>query len=379
MRRDAPYPSTPFRLLHVFGTFDHGGAEGRTLRLMAALRLGLEQRVLVGDPRAMGARAAAEAIKGVNFNDDDSPLVLGIPALTRLRRLATAMCDYDLVLTYGWGAMDGVVAHRLFSKALSLPPLIHHDDGFSEAEGFMRTTYRRFGLRGCHALVVPSRTLEQIALERWNVEPERVVRIANGVCVDGCRAPRTPSPFPGLEGETRFVVGTVAGLRPEKNLRRLVRAVAAAGPDIVLAIAGEGPERSVITEEAQTCGMEGRLVMPGFLPSPCEFLASFDLFALSSDTEQFPISLAEAMAAGLPIVATDVGDSKEMVCAANQPYVVPARDDAALAAAIRRLMVDPTLRLKIGEANKIKAQVEFNESSMIQAFSDLYRGAMERA
>jgi glycosyltransferase involved in cell wall biosynthesis len=101
-----------------------------------------------------------------------------------------------------------------------------------------------------------------------------------------------------------------------------VRAVAAAGPNYRLAIAGEGPEREVILAEAQRVGIADRLMMPGFLKDPARFVGLFDIFALSSDSEQYPISLVEAMAAARPVVSTNVGDVAAMVARENRRFIV---------------------------------------------------------
>ena len=138
-----------------------------------------------------------------------------------------------------------------------------------------------------------------------------------------------------------------------------------------LRIYGDGDRRDAILQEAAACRFEG-LSLPGPTVAPEKALAGFDIFALSSDTEQMPISLMEAMAAGLPVAATDVGDIAEMVSAENRRFVTPAGDDAALAAAIRRLAGDAELRAKIGEANRAKAAAAFALDKMVAAHAALY-------
>jgi glycosyltransferase involved in cell wall biosynthesis len=180
-------------------------------------------------------------------------------------------------------------------------------------------------------------------------------------------------------GDDEFLVGTVAGLRAVKNLPRLVRAFAAAAPaGARLAIIGEGPERAAILAQAERSGVADRLTMPGFLATPMRFLGQFDLFALTSDSEQFPISLIEAMACALPVVATDVGDIAEMVALENRPYIVPVGDELALAGAIARLLADPLLRKAIGQANRAKVIREYDEAAMIAAYNLLYGQAIGR-
>ena len=102
-------------------------------------------------------------------------------------------------------------------------------------------------------------------------------------------------------------------------------------------ILGEGPEREAIRAEAMRLGLAHRVHLPGFVADPAKAAGLFDLFALSSRSEQFPISVVEAMAAGLAIAAPAVGDVAGMVAEANRRFIVPPGDEAALGAAMLEL------------------------------------------
>ena len=115
-----------------------------------------------------------------------------------------------------------------------------------------------------------------------------------------------------------------------------------------------------------------------FLAQPARWIGHFDSFALSSDSEQFPISLVEAMAAGLPAVATAVGDVAQMVSDDNKPLIVDPADEAAFAAALDSLAERPDLRRAIGRANRQAASVEYDEARMIASYARLYEEAISR-
>ncbi|HEX8580189.1 MAG TPA: glycosyltransferase family 4 protein, partial [Allosphingosinicella sp.] len=362
----------PCDFLHIFGTFDHGGAEARTLDLMRGFGARATHTVLVADQAALGARLGVSPELSVCFPKDESRSVSGHPTLARLLRLARLMQPHDLILTYGWGGMDFVMARRLFSRMIRLPALVHHEDGTdphrSGARGKLRHAYRRFALRGASRVVVPSRSLPEVALTDWKVPPDILKYIPNGIRLDpkACRGTETAnSAARRMPGET--VVVCVAGLRPEKNLPRLVRAAALAGTDIRLVIVGEGPEREVVTAEARKWTFEHQLDMIGFVADVPNYLAAADIFALSSDTEQCPLSVMEAMAAGLPVVAPSVGDIESMVSEANRPFIVPPNDEERLAAAIRRLADDPALCTAIGASNADRARSHYGSAGMIDA------------
>lgn len=370
------------KILHLHSTFNLGGKEARAVRLMNHFGAQAEHSILSAEPDSLSARDAIDAKIKVYF-PKDVPALAGKPSLTRYRELIAYFRKFDLILSYNWGSMDGVMARTLFSRVEGLPPLIHHEDGFNEDErkklNWKRNMFRKFALGGSQALVVPSERLETIAKSVWKQPVEKVHRVPNGIDVKRFEKKPQRGALPGFKkGKDDIVVGTLAGLRAVKNLPRLVRACAAAGDNVRLVIVGEGPEKAAILAEAQRCGMADRLLMPGFLADPSRYVGLFDIFALSSDSEQFPISLIEAMAAGCPVVATDVGDVKSMVCQANQGFIKPTNDEAQYTEALTTLVQHEQLRQDIGAQNRMKAQAEYNESKMLARYALLYGHALGR-
>lgn len=362
----------PPRLLHVHGSFSLGGKEARAVRLMNLWGDRARHSIVSAAPQLMSARDAIDPATPVDF--PQPPPLAGRPGLGRFRAIAAFLSDYDLILSYNWGAMDAVMARRIHGG----PPLIHHEDGFNadEAGGLkpQRNLYRRLALQRAHALVVPSVRLDGIAREVWRQPPRKVHLIRNGIDTARYALPPVPDAIPALDRTAgKLLVGTVAGLRPVKNIRRLVRAVAPHRDRLQLVVVGEGPERDAIAAEARDHGLAD-ICMAGFLPEPWRFMGLFDIFALSSDSEQFPISLVEAMAAGLPVASTDVGDVAAMVAPENRPFVVP--DEAALSSALGALAGDPGLRQRLGEANRQRAGRDFTEAAMVDAYAGLYGQAL---
>ena len=372
---------TRARILHLHSTFDLGGKEARTVKLMNHFGDAAEHTVLVGDNEALGARDAIDSVIDVDFPGDAAPSLLGKPALGRYRKLIAYFKNFDLILSYNWGSMDGVMAHKLLGGGKGVPPLIHHEDGFNEDENeklnWKRNWFRAGALRSSNALVVPSKTLEDIALNIWKQPKGKLQRIPNGIDVDAYRKPPEANTIPGLDTQKgEIVIGTVAGLRRVKNLPRLIRAVSQAGSHVRLVIAGEGPARAEIMAEADRTGMSDHVIMPGFLSDPHLYVGLFDIFALSSDSEQYPISLVEAMAAGCAVVSTDVGDVRHIVAEANKPYIIPRNNEAELAGAIKALVKDSGLRSKLGLANAELAQREYRDDTMFERYRQLYGDAM---
>lgn len=366
----------PVRLLHLHSSFSLGGKEARAVRLMNLMGARARHTILSAVPEALGAREAIDPKVDVDFPTDAPPLH-GKPGPARYRDLARYMQQFDLILSYNWGSMDGVMAHRIMAPFRDLPPLIHHEDGFNEDESvrrnWKRSGFRRLALPTAEALVVPSALLERIAADEWGAR-RRTVLIRNGIDVAAYAAGPSVA-IPGLERrEGEVVIGTVAGLRKVKDLPRLVRAVAALPAHVRLVIVGEGPERAAIAAEAAACGMGERLVMPGFMAEPARWIGHFDLLALSSRSEQAPIAVIEAMAAGLPVVSPQVGDVAAMVAAENCRFI--AADEAGFRAALAEFARDATLRAQVGAANRRIAAEQFDETTMVAAYENLYGRAL---
>lgn len=375
-------PSSRPRLLHLHSTFDLGGKEARAVRLMNAFGDAYTHDIVSAVPAAVGAaRQIAPHVDARVLQD--FPALAGRLTLTKLKAIGAAITrgHYDLVLTYNWGALDGVMANRLFARR----PLVHHEDGFNDDEALRqkpaRVLYRRLALPSASTLVVPSEVLERIALGPWKQPRDRVVRIPNGIDSALFAAPPPAGSIPGFERrEGEVIVGTLAGLRKVKNLPRLVRAFAAATRIVSvparLIIVGEGPEREAIAAAAADAGIADRVLMPGFLGKPETCVGHFDIFALSSDSEQFPLSLVEAMAAGLPAVATDVGDVRAIVSERNRPLIAPVPDDMVFGRLLARMIGDPLLRAEIGAANRARVVAEYDEAVMVERYRDVYSQAM---
>ena len=370
-------------ILHLHSTFAAGGKERRAVALINRFGEGVAHSIVSAVPQAMGARDLIAPGLTVNF-PFGFPALAGRVGVQRLQTLARAMRGFDLILTYNWGAMDAAVAHALFGPKQGLAPLIHHEDGFNadEAQGlkWQRNWYRRVGLARARALVVPSRQLETIALGAWAQPVGKVHHIANGI--DTARfAPALANVRPDalhrvIKRPGEKWLGTLAGLRAVKNLPRLVRAFAAMRPEWHLVILGEGPERSAIEEVALQLDCADRVHLPGHVADPAAAIGLFDLYALSSDSEQAPLSVIEAMAAGLAIASPAVGDVADMVSPENAVLITPPGDDAALGAVLAKLGADAALRKAIGEANRERAVREFDEAAMARRYAALYGAAL---
>ena len=284
------------KILHLHSTFDAGGKELRDVRLINAWGREADHAIVSGDLEKRGAARLIrpETSGGPKIKWPKFPSLTGKPMPGRLKALGAAMAGYDLICTYNWGAIDAVMAHTLFADVFKLPPLVHHEDGFNEDEAGglkrRRNYYRRIALGRAAALVVPSKTLEAIALDVWRQPRARVQRIPNGIDTRAFAAPAKRDLLTGLiKHKDEKWIGTLAGLRKVKQLEVLIRAMRLVPPEWQLVIAGEGPERAALLAEAEALGVEDRVHLPGFVSDPSKLVGLFDIFALSSQSEQQPI------------------------------------------------------------------------------------------
>lgn len=352
-------------LLHVFASFATGGPQVRFATLVNRLGGRFRHAVIAMDGR-QEARALLDPALDIRFPE---VCVTKGDLGANLRRFRAALRDIepDLLVTSNWGSIEWVLA-RIGTGV----PHLHAEDGFGPEERARqlprRVLARRLLLRRT-TVVVPSRLLRRIANEIWRLPPANVRLLPNGLDVDRFAAARPRKDVQPV------VIGTVAALRPEKNIARLIRALALlpAAVPVRLVIVGDGPERAALEALAAAEGVGAHVEFVGHRTDPAPLYAGFDIFALSSDTEQMPLSLIEAMASGLPVVATDVGDVATMLDAANRPYVVP-REDAALAAALVSLATRHDLRVALGGANRARAKAEFAEEDMVAAWGELFSG-----
>jgi glycosyltransferase involved in cell wall biosynthesis len=179
----------------------------------------------------------------------------------------------------------------------------------------------------------------------------------------------------------RLVVGTVARLDPVKDLATLVAAFAAlrerrpSGPGApLLVIVGEGPERPRLEAAAAAAGLADAVRLPGRRDDARRLLAALDLYANTSTSEGISLTILEAMAAGLPVVATRVGGSPEVVVDGETGRLVPARDPGAVAAALVELAGARERARALGEAGRRRVEARFTIERMLRRYLAAYRG-----
>lgn len=371
----------PVRLLHIHGRFDDEAAALRTVAIANRFGPACAHSIVSRDP---GATAAARRIaRGIPVLQLNMPRLAGRPSLRGARELAAGMRGYDLVLTHGTAALNAVFARTLFGPMLSLPPLVHHEDGLepdeSERGSGWRNAFRMLALARAQALVVTTPALEALALAAWKQPREKVHRIASGIDTRAFDRKPARTALPRLiKRPGELWLGTLATLHPGADLPALVRAFAIMPEPWQLVIVGEGPGRDAIAAEAARLDLSHRVHLIGAVPDPAVALGLFDLFALTSAQAQPPTALVEAMSAGLAVAGPVADDTAATVASANGPFLTGPGDEAGLADALASLAADPRRRRTIGAENRTKARAEYDESAMAGRYAALYAQVLGR-
>jgi sugar transferase (PEP-CTERM/EpsH1 system associated) len=290
-----------------------------------------------------------------------------------LRRLQPA-----IVHTYNLAA-----AEYAFTAAMAGVPIrVHAEHGRDAADPEGKNPKHNFLRRRLAPLIdrfVPvSDDLHRWLAQAVGIPENKLLLVKNGVDTDRFRpkaAPSGVSPW----SEQEFVIGTVARVQDIKNHSGLVDAFARLREMLPqhkhrmrLSIIGDGPLLPALRAQVTAAGLDDVVWLPGARSNIVELLNGFSVFALPSLAEGTPVSMLEAMACALPVVASDVGGIPEVVEHGKHGSLVPPSDRDALAAALAQYVVQPELLRQQGDAARVRIEQKYSLKAMLAAYSGLY-------
>ncbi len=367
------------RIMHVVPSLQVGGLENGVVNLVN--RMDRERFrhdvVCIGQAGPMASRIEQTGVSVHEIGKgqgSDYGLALKLAQVIRQRRP-------DIVHTRNWGAVDGILAARM----AGVPVVIHGEHGREagdpEGRNRRRNAARRLLGRWVDRFVVVSGDLAHWLAEEAGVPAGKVVRIKNGVDTEKFHPASDKSVLREKLGIPRegFVVGAVGRLDAVKDYGTLIRAAGRAGDGMLLMIVGSGPCREELEQAAGAEGLGERMRFLGERADVPAVLGAMDVFVLPSIAEGMSNTILEAMACGLPVVATRVGGNPELVEEEVTGVLVPPGDPEKLAAAIQTYRNDPSLSRAHGEAGREKAVSSFSLSRMVGEYEALYEGAVSRA
>jgi sugar transferase (PEP-CTERM/EpsH1 system associated) len=357
------------RVMHLLLKFGFGGSEGGVLKLANGFD---RTRVLPSicsalPPDTIRLKLAADVPLfevGRSAGND-----LGF--VRRLYRLLRRERPHVLH-THGWATLcEGVLAGRL----ARVPLIVHGEHGTLETRARNLRLQRLVWGRVDQVLSVSSRLAEKMAAT-VQFPLARIHTIRNGVDLDRFTPALRPAARREHGGASDIPrIGIVGRLLPVKDHRGFLAALAllrAQGVRFQAVIVGDGPLAAELRQVVADHGLESFVAFMGNRVDVERVLASFDIFVSSSTSEGLSNTILEAMATGLPVVATDVGGTSELVVHERTGLLVPPSDPSALAAALRSLVDDRARRQSLGDAGRHRAEAEFDLARMVRRYEELY-------
>lgn len=241
-----------------------------------------------------------------------------------------------------------------------------------------RLLHRASG-RSLHWGIAVSQATKQDWVKQTGLAASRITTVHNGVDVERFRRTRDKGKarrMLGLPDDGRVIIGGVGRLHPFKGFTYLIDAfasIASLDQSALVAIAGSGPLDQSLKEQANRLGIGERVRLLGQCDDVSLVYDALDVFVLSSLCEALPFALLEAMSHGLPVVGTTVAGVPEVIVSGETGFLVPPRDPAALAEAIRPLLDSAELRERLGAAGRERVVRHFSEAECVRKTLDVYR------
>jgi sugar transferase (PEP-CTERM/EpsH1 system associated) len=362
-------PQPPVRVVHLVTSLAIGGLEKVVLDLVRyRTRDRFGARVICLDASGVLQQGFAELGVPVESIGTAGSVPARIVRLARrLRQLRP-----DVLHTHNPQAhLHGTLAARL----AGVPVVIHTRHGRQFLGRQPLAAFSRLASRWASEFVAVSEDAASLARETERVPERKLHVIRNGI--DVTRFDR-PAGTPAAPGGRAISVGRLDPIKDHATLLRAVRLVTNTLPTFELDLVGDGPSRVELESLARALELGSHVRFLGYREDVGALLASADFFVLSSISEGLSLALLESMAAGLPVVATDVGGNREVVVPGDTGYLVPARSADALAAAMMTLLADAAKAGRMGRAARRRIESHFNVRTVVAQYERMYATSLGR-
>jgi glycosyltransferase involved in cell wall biosynthesis len=360
------------RILYLVTRAERGGAQTHVLDLACSMRPDFEVSVATGEEGFLTEACRERAIP-----------VYVLPHLQREVRPITDARGFgeiwqlirklrpDLLHLHTFKA--GFLA-RLAGRILGIPSVytihawLYGTAAVSRFSSALSGPCERLAARWCERIITVSRAGARIVRGHRIGSPSKLVTIHNGLPDCSEQAQLSPTETPVITMVARFIEG--------KDHDLLLRAFARIPKGPRLRLVGDGPTRASVENLARELGIREQVDFLGNRDDVASLLATSDVFVLASRSEMLPISILEAMRAGLPVIASDVGGVGEAVTHNENGFLVPSGSVSALAQALIDLTTDYALRLRMGHAGRQRFTRQFLSSSMQERTRCIYRDVL---
>lgn len=370
----------PVRIAHVINNLKIGGMENGLVNLVNRLPPNQFEHSIVclADSSDFERRITNPDVRVFSLHKKPGK----DPALyKRYMRLLRAIRP-DVVHTRNFGTIDLAP----ISALAGVPVRIHGEHGWNAADPRGQSRKYRLLRRLCHPLIhgysAVSKDIAHWLAETLSIDPTTITHICNGVDTERFNPAVAPAPL-ALDADEPFVIGTVGRLDPIKNHGWLLKTFAQlrdTRPDLAarlcLVIAGEGPSRGCIEHDIASRHLDGHVQLLGSREDVPAVLRSFDVFVLPSLNEGISNTVLEAMASGLPVIASDVGGNPELIRPGETGQLVTLGDTDRFAAMLAQYVDNPALLQTHGARARTAAEVEFSLDRMVSSYAALYATAV---
>jgi glycosyltransferase involved in cell wall biosynthesis len=364
----------PIRLLLVVDSLEVGGAERQVVDLAGALRR-----------KGYGITVACSVAGDLSGALEEA----GVPVRPLLKRLAKRR----LSLAYAWRLrrllkgeqFDLVHAHIYASIAAAAiatletdVPLVITEHTEASWQDWRARWVSRWVYRRAARIIAVSTPIRRRLIERDDVHPDLITIVPNAVA--SASEPHADAPLP-TELRERPLVGVVARLQPEKGVASFLKAAARVAPQFPEAhfvVAGDGPFQQELVALTEDLDLGSRVHFLGFRSDASALMRSLDVLVAPSLTEGSPLVTLEAMAAGVPVVASAVGGIPDQIRHDKEGLLVPPGDTDALGNALLALLRDPPRARRLGEAGRRRVASRFSHATMVRQIEDVYRDVLGR-
>lgn len=359
------------KLLQLITRAEPGGAQAQLLSLLPGLRRHFEVTVVTGEEGFLTEALHRLRIPAIVLPNLVHP-VNPIRDLRALKEVMAIIGRMRPMLVHAHTSKAGFIG-RLASRLCGVPAVFSaHGWMFSEGASCSRrlvsAPLERMAARWSGAIITVCESDRDLAL-RWRIARPSSLRVVHNGLAD-CRW----RAHPGVPGRPAAVM--VARFAPQKDHALLLDAASGLSKDLDLWLVGDGPCRRSAERMASRLGIAGCVSFLGRRTDVAPILAAAQIFVLVSRFEGFPISVLEAMRAGLPVVATDVGGVREAVVDGETGFLVPRGDPVVLRERLRRLIADPALRERMGKAGRERFLRRFKVDRTIEGTLSVYEDVL---
>jgi glycosyltransferase involved in cell wall biosynthesis len=334
------------------------------------------------DPLARAALAAGASVERLTLSRG-MLRPAGLKRLGRLIRLLRALRPDVLHLhLVGFGGGRWILIGAILARVPAIVCTIHVAP--TERQGWKTRLGRALLTPFVDRYIAVSQASKDRLVAYLGMPPARLVAVPNAVELLRFAAPAEPGRSAvraqwGIPTDAP-ILGVLARLSPQKGLTYLISAmpaILAEHPDAYALVVGEGYLRPDLEAQARSLGVQDRVLLAGYRENVVDYLRASDLFVLPSLFEGMPLSILEAMGAGLPVIATAVDGTPEVVVDGETGLLIPPADPTALAHAVNRLLADRQLAARMGQAGRARADA-FSEGALLDRVGAVYRQARGR-